>query len=148
MLSPGTAAPTLALELHDGRRAQLSDYLGKFVILYFYPMDDTPGCRIEARGFRDLKPELDESNTVILGVSRQKAESHRRFIEKEGLNFDLVVDADGRVARAFGVRTLGPLTARRTFLIDPRGIIQAVWPSVSPANHAAEVLDCVRQSSS
>lgn len=148
LLQPGTSAPAIPLPLQDGREINFVDLRGKHVVLYFYPMDNTPGCRVEAQGFRDAKPQLDSADAIVLGVSRQKAASHQSFIDKEGLNFDLVVDAKGDVARAFGVGTLGPLTARRTFLIGPDGAIRRVWSSVTPAKHAAEVLEAIETSRS
>lgn len=138
-LAAGHAAPEVELLLQDSRRLRLSSLKGKGVVLYFYPMDDTPGCRLEARGFRDRLPAFSSKNVVVFGVSMQNAESHRAFIDKEQLNFDLVVD-DGTVARAFQVPVRAQLTARQTVLIDPQGIIQQIWRETSPATHPGEVL--------
>jgi peroxiredoxin Q/BCP len=144
LLNLGSMPPALRVELQDGRRVLFSDFTGKYLVVYFYPMDDTPGCRTEARNFRDVKSDLDALEAVVLGVSRQDAGSHCKFVNKEQLNFDLVVDRDGRVAKAFGVGTLGPFTARRTFLFNKQGKLVKVWPRVVPAHHAEDVVNSIR----
>lgn len=141
--SASTAPPgaDLTLTLQDGKRVKLSDYRGKHVVLYFYPKDDTPGCRVEAQGFRDLHDEFVQREAVVLGVSTQDEASHQAFIAKEGLPFDLVVDPDGAVARAFDVPLmLGSLASRRTVLLDKQGIVRKRWDKVAPDAHAGEVL--------
>jgi thioredoxin-dependent peroxiredoxin len=135
-----TPAPDVDLTLHNGRRVRLLELRGKNVVLFFYPMDDTPGCRLEAQGFRDRFPQFQAKNTTVLGVSMQGAESHQAFIAKENLPFDLVVDANAKVSEAFGVPIHGQVTARQTFLVDTQGVIANVWRNVSPDQHAAEVL--------
>ena len=139
-LTEGSAAPNATLRLQNGKSVEVASLRGRQVVLYFYPRDDTPGCRIEAQGFRDEQDALQQAGVVVYGVSTQDAASHVAFIEKEKLNFDLVVDSDGAVARAFGVPVRAQLAARHTVLIDAQGKIKRVWRSVSPAGHAAEVL--------
>lgn len=141
----GKPAPDVSLLLQDGRRLKLSELLGRNVVLFFYPMDDTPGCRAEAQGFRDRYEQFKQANTAIFGVSLQGKESHQAFIDKEQLPFDLVVDTDAKVSEAFGVPVHGQVTARQTFLIDEKGLVAKVWRSVSPSQHPAEVLNQVQQ---
>ncbi len=143
-LNEGQRPPALELTLQDGSRLDLESLQGKKVVLFFYPMDDTPGCRAEARGFRDHHQDFLDSNSVVMGVSLQGAESHREFIEKEKLPFDLVVDNDAAVSRAFGVPIHGQATARQTYLLNEDGSVEAVWRQVSPKEHAKEVLDAIR----
>ncbi len=143
-LGEGQKAPPVSLTLQDGRRVELEHLLGQKVVLFFYPMDDTPGCRAEAHGFRDNYQQFVDSNTVVMGVSLQGPESHKAFIAKERLPFDLVVDNEAAVSRAFGVPIHGQATARQTYLIDEDGAITEVWRRVSPKEHALEVLNAIR----
>jgi thioredoxin-dependent peroxiredoxin len=142
----GDAAPDVALPLQNGKVVRLSDLKGHAVVLYFYPKDDTPGCRVEAQGFRDLHSEFTAANVLVFGVSTQDETSHRAFIEKEGLPFDLVIDESGRLAAAFGVPMMGPVTQRQTVLVDSVGKLAAKWVDVSPKTHAAEVLVAAKMS--
>lgn len=146
-LREGERAPSFALEDQDGTVVRLEDFRGKWVVLYFYPKDDTPGCTTEACGFRDAYAELTAAGAIVLGVSGDDASSHRRFAAKHQLPFRLLVDSSHAVARlygAFGTKRLygreyeGVL--RQTFLIDPEGRLAKIWRAVKPANHAAEVL--------
>jgi peroxiredoxin Q/BCP len=146
MLEVGELAPDFALPDQEGRLHRLSDYRGRWVVLYFYPKDDTPGCTKEACGFRDEKGRLEELGAVVLGVSADDVESHKRFAEKYHLNFPLLSDPAKEVIRAYGAwgkKTLygkeyeGVL--RQTFLIDPEGRVAKVWRKVSPEGHAEEV---------
>lgn len=131
----------LMLTLQTGKQVKLSDYRGKHVVLYFYPKDDTPGCRVEAQGFRDLHDQFVKRGAVVLGVSTQDAASHQAFIAKEQLPFDLVVDRDGTVARAFDVPLMmGTLASRQTVLLDRDGKVLQKWDKVSPSDHPSEVL--------
>jgi thioredoxin-dependent peroxiredoxin len=144
-LSPGTPAPDVALTLHYGKQLRLSELRGKRVVLFFYPMDDTPGCRAEAQGFRDHFDQFQDRDAVILGVSLQGAESHKAFIEKERLPYDLVVDDRALVSEAFGVPVHGHVTARQTFLVNENGAISHVWRKVAPRTHATQVLAALSQ---
>lgn len=128
MLKPGDEAPDFTLPDKDGKPVQLSALLGQgAVVLYFYPADFTPGCTKEACDLRDIHGEIAAAGLTVVGVSPQKAESHRRFAEKYELPFTLVADPDKEAIRAFGVD--GPLglgVRRATFLIGPEGRIQDV----------------------
>ncbi|MEP0814600.1 MAG: thioredoxin-dependent thiol peroxidase [bacterium] len=146
MLKPGDNAPSFSLESSKGGRITLESLKGKWAVLYFYPKDNTPGCTVEACGFRDGLSSLTELGAVVLGVSPDDLESHRKFISDYDLNFALLSDLDHEVAEKFGAWTektnYGKTywgIQRSTFLIDPNGKIAHVWPRVKPESHAEEV---------
>ena len=150
-LEAGDKAPTFSLPASTGEDVKLEALRGKKVALYFYPKDDTPGCTKEACGFRDSKDNLDAENLVALGVSADDIDSHKRFIDKFGLNFPLLADIDRAVVDAYGAwgektvrgkRMVGII--RKTFLIDEEGTIVRAWHEVEPDGHAEEVLRVVR----
>jgi len=143
-LSVGDAAPDVTLVLHDGKEVPLSSLRGKHVVLYFYPKDDTPGCRVEAQGIRDRWTDFESAGVQVFGVSLQDAESHRAFIDKESLPFPLVVDTDGVIAKAFGVPVMGEYAKRQSFLIGRDGKVARVWLEVKPSGHADELLDAAK----
>lgn len=139
----GAAAPEFSLTTNEGKQASLKDFRGQWVVLYFYPKDFTSGCTIEARNFqRDLE-KYKAINAVILGVSVDTAESHKDFCAKEGLNFKLLSDVDGKVSDAYGsvMEYNGmKLSARNTFIIDPNGKVAQVFMKVKVQPHSEEVL--------
>jgi peroxiredoxin Q/BCP len=139
----GATAPDFSLPSQEGALVSLKDYRGKWVVLYFYPKDQTPGCTREAHNFQADQPKYSARNAVVLGVSVDSVDSHKKFCTKEGLNFKLLADADHKVTESYGSLTnLGVVkfAARNTFLIDPTGKIAKVYTSVDPAKHSAEVL--------
>jgi peroxiredoxin Q/BCP len=139
----GSGAPEFTLPSQEGSSVSLKDYLGKWVILYFYPKDQTPGCSREAHNFQVDQPKYAEKNAVVLGVSLDSVDSHKKFCTKEGLNFKLLADTDHKVTDSYGSLTnLGVVkfAARHTFLIDPTGKIAKAYTSVDPLKHSAEVL--------
>lgn len=145
-MEPGSLAPDFELPDQEGRLHRLSQYRGRWVVLYFYPKDDTPGCTKEACGFRDRMGDLQALGAVVLGVSADDVESHRRFAEKYGLNFPLLADPERQAILAYGAwgkkNLYGKVyegVLRQTFLIDPEGRIAKVWRKVSPEAHAEEV---------
>lgn len=144
----GTLAPDFTLPSQDETKITLSSFRGKWVVLYFYPKDMTPGCTIEAHNFqRDLKL-YEAKNAVILGVSVDSADSHKQFCTKESLSFRLLADTDHNVTETYG--TLGnfmgmKIANRNTFLIAPDGKIAKVWTGVSPAKHSEEVLAAITE---
>lgn len=141
--SEGSAAPEFTLPSQEGMPVSLKDYRGQWVVLYFYPKDQTPGCSREAHNFQVDQPKYAERKAVVLGVSVDSVDSHKKFCTKEGLNFKLLADTDHKVADAYGSLTnLGivKFAARHTFLIDPAGKIAKVYTSVDPLKHSAEVL--------
>ena len=143
LLSPGAPAPDFAVTAHDGHRVALAELRGRYVALYFYPKDDTPGCTKEACGFRDAAKPLEEAGVVVLGVSEQGAESHVAFAEKYHLPFPLLPDERGEIAAAYHVPVTVGFAKRVTYLIGKDGRIERVWPSVTPTGHAQEILAAV-----
>ena len=152
MLTKGDIAP-LALPFRDerGNEHTLAEYAGSWIVVYFYPKDNTPGCTIEAEGFREMEPDLTKEGVHILGVSKDTCASHVSFIEKKALTFTLVADEDHALMDAFGVwgerRFMGRTymgASRSTFIIDPSGTVLHVWEKVRPIGHAKEVLAMVR----
>uniref|UniRef100_A0A7V4ALG9 thioredoxin-dependent peroxiredoxin n=1 Tax=Thermus tengchongensis TaxID=1214928 RepID=A0A7V4ALG9_9DEIN len=150
-MEAGSLAPDFALPDQDGRLHRLADYRGRWVVLYFYPKDDTPGCTKEACGFRDRMGDLQDLGAVVLGVSADGVESHKRFAEKYGLNFPLLADPERQAILAYGAWGKKNLygkeyegVLRQTFLIDPEGRIAKVWRKVSPEGHAEEVAEVLR----
>ncbi len=146
-ITAGTQAPDFSAKNQDGKLIRLSDYKGKFVLIYFYPKDDTPGCTKEACDFRDRYTEIKKLNTVVLGISRQDAASHKKFIAKHKLPFDLLVDNDGKIAEAFGVGTI-PIVGfhrRQSVLMGPEGQVLQFYESVDPKTHVEEVLSDIKK---
>ena len=140
---PGAIAPDFSLPSQQGASVSLKDYRGNWLVLYFYPKDQTPGCTREARNFQVDQSKYAERNAVVLGVSVDSVASHKEFCAKEGLNFKLLADTNGKVSQAYGsLKNLGVVkfAARHTFLIDPTGKIVQSYTSVDPARHSAEVL--------
>src|SRR5262249_11963179 len=127
-LREGDVAPDVEMTLQDGRKVKLSSLKGQLVAIYFYPKDQTSGCTMEAQNFRDRFDELKKAGITVVGVSAQDAASHKAFIEKEKLPFDLAIDEDKSLAKAFGVPLMGPgLHARQTFLVGKDGTIKKIW---------------------
>jgi len=150
-LEAGDRAPDFALKDQDGNTHRLKDYAGKTVVLYFYPKDDTPGCTKEACSFRDQHEAIVEREAVVLGVSKDDAESHQKFREKFDLPFPLLIDDDAKVATAYGAwgekqlygKTVIGMT-RSTFIIGPDGHVKKVWKQVQAEGHAEKVLEALR----
>ena len=139
----GQPAPEFELADQNGQLHSLEDYRDRWVVLYFYPKDETPGCTTEACEFRDNIFAFRERNAVILGVSLDDVESHKAFAENYSLPFTLLADTEGTAAEAYGVKTrmLGMTVAKRqTFIIDPTGRVVKHYSQVKPATHSAEVL--------
>jgi len=149
-LKPGDPAPQFDGITTDGKRVRLSDYRGRKLVLYFYPKDDTPGCTKQACSLRDASSEIVSRGAAVLGVSTQDVASHQAFTRKFSLNFPLLADTDGRVARAYGtlggagllakLRTAMGWTQRVTFIIDGDGRIARVIERPDVGRHAEEVL--------
>jgi thioredoxin-dependent peroxiredoxin len=139
----GSSAPDFTLPSQEGLPVSLKDYRGKWVVLYFYPKDLTPGCTREAHNFQLDQAKYADCNAVVLGVSVDSVDSHKRFCAKEGLNFKLLADTDHKVSDFYGSLTnlgLVKFSARHTFLIDPNGKVAKVYTSVDPLNHSQQVL--------
>ena len=145
-------APEFSLMNEQGNLVTLEHYKGKYVVLYFYPKDMTPGCTTEACDFRDAYTEFSDLNAVILGVSADDANKHTKFIEKYGLPFSLLVDEDHAVSERYNVWVLKKMYGkeymgieRSTFLINPDGIVVKEWRKVKVKDHINEVLNSIRQ---
>ena len=143
-LQLGQPAPEFELFDQDGQLHSLEDYRDQWVVLYFYPKDETPGCTTEACEFRDNIFAFKKLNAQILGVSLDDVESHKKFAENHGLPFPLLADVDGKAADAYGVKTrmFGMMVAKRqTFLIHPDGTLAKHYEEVKPATHSLQVLE-------
>lgn len=139
----GKPAPSFTLKSNEGKTVSLKDYHGKWVVLYFYPKDFTSGCTIEAHNFQRDMDKYEQAKAVILGVSVDTADSHQSFCAKEGLHFKLLADTEHTVSEAYGSMMDRPgvtLSARNTFIIDPKGNIAKVFIGVKPPTHSEEVL--------
>jgi peroxiredoxin Q/BCP len=142
----GAAAPDFTLNNQEGKAISLHDFKGKWVVLYFYPKDGTPGCTIEAHNFQRDLAKYDAKNSVILGVSVQDEKSHQEFCAKEGLNFKLLADTKMEVSGKYdSIMNLGvvKLSSRHTFLIDPSGTVRKVWTDVDVKTHSDDVLAAI-----
>lgn len=144
----GALAPDVSAPDQNGREFSTDDYRGKWLVLYFYPKDSTGGCTLEAREFSELKERFSLLGAVIVGVSRDSVESHKRFEQKQDLSITLLSDPERllheaygawRMKRMYGMDSTG--TVRSTFLIAPDGTVAHVWPNVRAAGHAAAVLE-------
>lgn len=148
MLEKGEKAPDFKLKDQDGVEHKLSDYKGKWVLLYFYPKDDTPGCTKEACSFRDNHDLFQNKNIVVIGVSKDSVKSHKKFSDKFSLPFDILSNESLDVIKSYraygkkkfmGREYMG--VNRISYLIDPDGIIYKAFPKVKPTEHASEILE-------
>jgi peroxiredoxin Q/BCP len=139
MLENNTQAPDFSLPDQDGTNHTLSSYRGSFVLIYFYPKDDTPGCTKEACAIRDAYDVFTKQGMVVLGISKDSVASHKKFTEKYGLPFTLLADTDKKVITDYKAGSL-LMTKRISYLVDPQGMIVKSYPKVDPAMHAKEIL--------
>ena len=151
MVEVGKKAPAFTLESSDGGSVKLKDLEGKIVVLYFYPRDNTPGCTVEAEGFRDAIPALTKLGAVVLGVSKDSIASHCKFRDKYKLNFPLLTDTDGKTMEAYGAWGDKVLYGKKmkgiirsTIVIDKAGKVANHWPKVSVKGHVDAVIDAVK----
>ncbi len=144
MVAEGEKAPDFALEGSDGKTHSLKEFGGRYLVLYFYPRDDTPGCTAEACSFRDSISEIRREGAEVVGVSRDPLESHAKFRSKFGLNFLLLSDPEGKTIKEYGAYgsrgVFGMGTLRKTFVIDGKGRIVKIYDKVSPKEHGGEIL--------
>ncbi len=152
-LKIGDKAPDFLIEIAKDKTISLAELKGSYIVLYFYPKDDTPGCTLEAIDFNELLQEFDSLNAVVFGISKDDLTSHEKFKDKYKLKFNLGADIEAKVCdkyavwiekSMFGKKYMG--VNRATFLIDPQGKIAHIWPKVSVEGHAREVLDKIRAS--
>lgn len=151
-LNPGDAAPDFTLSDGDGNTVSLSALRGQWVVLYFYPRDNTPGCTKEACGFRDEYPNYQAQNVAVFGISADDQASHQKFTKKYNLPFPLLCDADASVATAYDSYGLKKFMGkefmgifRNTFLINPDGRIEKIYRKVKPEPHAVQLLSDLSQ---
>lgn len=149
-IAPGKKVPDFSRPATNGREIRLSSLKGHDVVLYFYPKDDTPGCTLEGKDFRDLHPRFARLGAVILGVSRDSLKSHEKFCQKYGLDFELLSDEDEKLCKLFGVIKMKNMYGKKvrgiersTFLIGKDGTLRREWRKVKVEGHAAEVLEAV-----
>lgn len=145
--SIGSTAPDFTLDSQEGKPISLHDFKGKWVVLYFYPKDQTPGCTIEAHAFQRDQDQYTKLNAVVVGVSVDTVESHKEWCAKDGMSFKMLSDADKKVVAMYGstmtipqAPQLGTVAARNTFIVDPSGKIVKEFIKVNPNGHSDEVL--------
>jgi thioredoxin-dependent peroxiredoxin len=143
----GAAAPAINLPDQDGNQQKLSDYKGQWVLVYFYPKDDTPGCTTEACSFRDNLPKLGKLKAKVFGISTDSVASHKKFADKYKLPFTLLADVDKKVVEKYGVWAEKSMYGRKyygilrtSFLVDPNGKIVRIYEKVKPAEHVEQVM--------
>jgi len=152
-LKEGDQAPEFTALTDEGQALSLKDFRGKKnIVLYFYPKDDTPGCTVEACGFRDAVKKIEDQSAVVLGVSPDSVQSHQKFIQKFSLPFKLLSDEQKKICRDYGVWVKKNMygkeyfgVARTTFLIDKKGRIAKIFEKVKPQAHQEEVLSTLKQ---
>ena len=145
----GQPAPEFTLPDQNGGSVSLSSLKGGWVVVYFYPKDDTPGCTAESCSFRDSFEEFTDAGATVVGISSDSVESHKAFATKHNLPFTLLADTDGDVRKAFGVgKTLGLIPGRVTYVIDPEGVVRHKFSSqFKPKSHIDEALDVIKSGS-
>ncbi len=150
-IAVGKAVPDFELPATGGKNIRLSELKGRNVVMYFYPKDNTPGCTLEGRDFRDLHAKFKRANTVVLGISRDSVKSHEGFKGKQDYPFDLLADENERACKLFDVIKLKNMygkevlgVERSTFLLDAKGVLRQEWRKVKVEGHAAEVLEAVK----
>ncbi|WP_394822508.1 peroxiredoxin [Pendulispora albinea] len=147
MIGVGQRFPDFRLENQDKKELGLSDYRGKWLVLYVYPKDDTPGCTVQGKSFTATKSEFDKNGIVVVGVSADDAESHKSFCDKYSFTIDLLADPEAKLLTAAGVGQSdykGTLYwDRTTFVIDPTGVVRKVYTKVNPQGHEQVLLEDV-----
>ena len=145
-------APNFSLEDQNNKIHNLKDYLGKWIVLYFYPKDDTPGCTKEACGFRDASHDYKKKGIVVLGISKDSVTSHKKFTEKYRLNFSILSDESKEVIKSYGAwgekKFMGKTyqgTKRNTYLIDTKGVIKKEYLNVNPIFHSTQILKDIEE---
>lgn len=148
----GMEAPDWRGQVGDNEYIALADFRGKYLVLYFYPKDSTPGCTTEANDFESLRKDFAKINTEIVGVSRDSLKSHNKFCEKNGLKFPLISDPEGKICSDYGVWVEKSMFGRKymgiqraTFLINPKGMVESAWHNVNVKGHAQTVLETVQK---
>lgn len=150
MLKLIDSAPQFELENYDNKKISLKDFIGKKIVLYFYPKDNTPGCTTEACSFRDVYDDIINKGAIVIGISPDNVKSHQKFKTKFNLPFYLLADTDHKAAEmygAWGEKKMYSKTyfgiIRSTFIINEQGLIVKIFPKVTPAGHSKEVLESI-----
>jgi peroxiredoxin Q/BCP len=148
MLETGTTFPNFSLSNQDGKTVKLGDFAGKWLVVYFYPKDDTPGCTIQGKSFTATKADFEAEGIEVVGVSQDDVESHKNFCNKFGFTIDLLADTNAELLKACGIAQSeyqGTMYWNRSsFAIDPEGIVRKVYEKVNPEGHEKVLLDDIR----
>ncbi|ABW01076.1 peroxiredoxin [Caldivirga maquilingensis] len=144
MVKEGEEAPNFELSDHNGSTIRLSDYRGRWIVLYFFPKAFTPGCTIETKEFSRLWDELEKMGVTVFGISTDSVETQRKFAEKYGVKFKLLSDHDKNASKAYGVLGLIGMAERVTFIINPEGKVVKVIKGVKPDEHPVKALEYLR----
>jgi peroxiredoxin Q/BCP len=149
MLATGQSFPKFSLQNQDGKTVRLEDFRGRWLVLYVYPKDDTPGCTIQGKSFTATRKDFDDAGATVVGLSADDVASHKKFCNKFSFTIDLLADPKGELLGAAGVTQSEwkgtKYWDRTTFLIDPTGVIRKVYEKVSPEGHEKSVLDDIRR---
>lgn len=149
MLESGNQFPDFSLQNQNGETVKLSDFAGKWLVVYFYPKDDTPGCTIQGKSFTATKSDFDNAGINVVGVSQDDVDSHKSFCDKFGFTIDLLADTNSELLTACGVgqsEYKGTMYWDRTsFVIDPTGVVRKVYEKVSPQGHEQVLLDDIKE---
>lgn len=155
MLGIGTPAPEFSLPDQNGITHTLGEYRGKWLVVYFYPKDDTPGCTVEACSIRDAKDDLTQAGVAVVGISKDTIMSHKKFAEKFDLNFPILADPSIETIQAYGAWQEKSMYGRKymgiqrmTVIINPNGIVAHIFPKVTPRGHEKEILKTIQSLSS
>ncbi len=152
MLDEGKQAPAFTLKADDGEKISLAGFKGRYLVIYFYPRDDTPGCTLEAQGFNKALAQLDRLGAAVVGISKDSLESHCKFRDKYRLKFPLLSDPEGKVIEKYGAwgeknmygkKSMG--IVRSTVIVDPQGKVAKVFPKVKVAGHVDAVIDTIKK---
>ena len=152
MIEQGKSAPAFTLKSDDGEKLSLAGFKGRYLVVYFYPRDDTPGCTLEAQGFNKALGQLDKLGAAVVGVSKDSLESHCKFRDKYKLKFPLLSDPDGKTIEKYGAwgeknmygkKSMG--IVRSTVIVDPQGKVAKVFPKVKVDGHVDAVLDTIKK---
>jgi thioredoxin-dependent peroxiredoxin len=149
MLSAGTPFPDFALPNQDGKIVKLADFAGGWLVVYFYPKDDTPGCTIQGKSFTATREDFDAAGISVLGVSQDDVQSHKDFCNKFSFNIDLLADTEGQLMKALGIGQSEwqgmKFWERTSFVIDPQGKVRKVYEKVNPQGHEQVLLDDIKK---
>jgi len=149
MLETGTRFPDFALPNQDGETVSLSDFAGKWLVVYFYPKDDTPGCTIQGKSFTAARDQFDEAGIAVVGVSQDDVASHKDFCNKFDFKVQLLADTDATLMKDLGIKQAEwngmKFWERSTFVIDPQGIVRKVYEKVNPQGHEQVLLEDIKQ---